>query len=226
MDDRVAGWFLALAIGASLILIARRDARLYAVAAVAFLLLYVIALAMATWLIAAPWRPLVPAIAAAAVWLVIQPLFALGRLRREEVGLIPPRPGSLSPALAVTAAAVAANTLIIYARGPDPLPVSATLVGAVVIAALMEELVMRGAILALADRAAPPRWRLAGAPIGTGGLLVTAAFVALHGLRPGLLLGVAPAAILYLWLRARSGSLLPPMLAHVLWNLSVVLLHR
>jgi len=226
MDNRIAGWLLALAIGVSLVLIARRDARPYAVAAVALLLLYVVALAMATWLIAAPWRPLLPAIAAAAVWLAIQPLLALGRLRREEVGLVPPRPGSLSPVLAVTAAAVAANALVIYARGPDPMPVTATLVSAVVIAALMEELVMRGAILALADRAAPPRWLLAGAPIGTGGLLVTTAFVALHGLRPGLLLGVAPAAMLYLWLRARSGSLLPPLLAHVLWNLSVVLLHR
>jgi len=32
--------------------------------------------------------------------------------------------------------------------------------------------------------------------------------------------------VLYLWLRARSGSLLAPMAAHVGWNLSVVLLHR
>ena len=55
--------------------------------------------------------------------------------------------------------------------------------------------------------------------------MVTAAFVLLHGVRPGLLFGVAPAALLYLWLRARSGSLAPPIIAHSLWNLSVVLLH-
>ena len=55
---------------------------------------------------------------------------------------------------------------------------------------------------------------------------MTAAFVALHGMRPGLLLGVLPAALLYLWLRARSGSLAPPIVAHSLWNLSVVLLNR
>jgi len=84
---------------------------------------------------------------------------------------------------------------------------------------------MRGALLALADRASPPRWYLWGAPVGLGGLVITASFIALHGLRPGLLLGVAPAAMLYLWLRARTGSLAPPILAHVLWNGSVILLH-
>jgi membrane protease YdiL (CAAX protease family) len=89
----------------------------------------------------------------------------------------------------------------------------------------MEELVMRGALLALAYRASPPRWTLWGAPIGWGGLVITAAFVALHGLRPGLLLGVAPAAMLYLWLRARTASLAPPIVAHLLWNGSVLLLH-
>jgi membrane protease YdiL (CAAX protease family) len=44
-------------------------------------------------------------------------------------------------------------------------------------------------------------------------------------LRPGLLLGVAPAAMLYLWLRARTDSLAPPIVAHLLWNGSVLLLH-
>ncbi|HSQ10554.1 MAG TPA: CPBP family intramembrane glutamic endopeptidase, partial [Burkholderiaceae bacterium] len=72
----------------------------------------------------------------------------------------------------------------------------------------------------------PPRWNVGGAPIGIGGLAVTAAFVALHGVRPGLLLGVAPAAIIYLWLRARTGSLLAPIAAHLLWNLSLVLMYR
>lgn len=226
MDDRVAGWLLALAIGASLVFIAGRDERPSAVGAVALLVLYVVALAMASWLLGGAWRAFAPAIAAGAVWLAVQPLLALDRLRRDEIGLVPPRPGSVGPALAVTAAALVAHGLVIMARGADPVPVSAALVVAVVVAALVEELVMRGVILALADRAAPPRWTLWGASIGIGGLVVTAAFIALHGLRPGMLLGVVPAAMLYLWLRARTGSLLPPMVAHLLWNLSVVLLHR
>jgi membrane protease YdiL (CAAX protease family) len=42
---------------------------------------------------------------------------------------------------------------------------------------------------------------------------------------PGLLAGVLPAALLYLWLRARSGSLVLPILVHNLWNLSVYAAH-
>jgi membrane protease YdiL (CAAX protease family) len=57
-------------------------------------------------------------------------------------------------------------------------------------------------------------------------VLLTLAFIALHGLRPGMLLGIAPAAFLYLWLRARTGSLLWPIAAHVAWNLAVIVVHR
>ena len=83
----------------------------------------------------------------------------------------------------------------------------------------------RGVLLALLDRALPQRWRIAGAYIGWGGLALTASFIALHGLRPGLLLGVVPAALLYLWLRERTGSLLAPIAAHLAWNGSVLLVH-
>jgi hypothetical protein len=126
----------------------------------------------------------------------------------------------------VTVIALALNAVIVGLRGPAAMSVFGTLMLAVVLTAMMEELVFRGVILALADRAHPPRWKLWSAPIGIGGLAVTVVFVALHGVRPGLLLGVAPAAILYLWLRARTGSLLAPIAAHLLWNLSVVLMHR
>ncbi len=226
MNDGIAGWLLALAISAALIPWARREQRPAAVGAFALLLLYVVALAVAGWLLDPDWRPWAPAIAAAAVWLAFQPLLAVGRLTRAEVGLVPLRPGSARPAFAVTAIAVVLNAFIVGLRGPAAMSVAGPLLLAVVLAAMVEELVFRGVILALADRAHPPRWNLWGAPIGLGGLAVTAAFVALHGVRPGLLLGVVPAAILYLWLRARTGSLLAPIAAHVLWNLSVVLMHR
>jgi membrane protease YdiL (CAAX protease family) len=226
VDDRIAGWFLALAISTTLVVLAERDRRADAVGAVALLLLFVVTLAVASWLLAPEWRPWAPAAAAAAVWLAVQPLLGLGRLSREEIGQVAPRPGSLRPALAVTLVALLANAAIITTRGPAAVAVTTTLVIAVIVAAIIEELVMRGLVLALADRACPPRWSLWGARIGVGGVIVTAAFIVLHGVRPGMLLGVAPAAMLYLWLRARSGSLLPPIVAHVLWNLSVVLLQR
>lgn len=92
-----------------------------------------------------------------------------------------------------------------------------------------EEIAFRGVLLALADRIFVARRDVFGAPIGKGGVLVTLLFVLLHVSElktvPGLLLGVLPAAVLYLWLRARSGSLVLPILVHNLWNLSVYAAH-
>lgn len=226
MDDRVAGWLVAAAISAALIVLSDRERRGYAVGMVALLVLYLAVLANATLLAAPGWRPWAPAIAAGAVWLAVQPLLALGRLRRQDIGLVPAARGSAGPAILVTAAVLAVHAAVILARGAESIALPASIVLAVLVAAVVEELVLRGVLLALADRASPPRWQVWGAPIGVGGLVVTAAFVALHGLRPALLLGVVPAAMLYLWLRARTGSLLPPIVAHLLWNLSVVLLYR
>ena len=93
---------------------------------------------------------------------------------------------------------------------------------------LVEETVFRGVLLALAERAVATRhagWDVMGARIGWGGLLVTLAFLALHGISLGTVLGVLPAALLYLWLRHRTGSLLLPIVAHNLWNLSVYAAH-
>jgi membrane protease YdiL (CAAX protease family) len=225
MDDRAAGWLLAAALGILLVALVPRERRAWALAAAALLLLYALVLAAATWLLPAGAALWSPAIAAVAVWLVVQPLLALRRLDRADVGLVPPVAGSLGVAAVVTAGVLLINAAVITVRGPPSLGPGVAVAAAVTLAAVMEELVMRGAVLALADRALPPRWTIAGARIGLGGVLVTSIFVALHGLRPGLLLGVLPAALLYLWLRARTGSLAPPIAAHILWNLSVVLLH-
>jgi membrane protease YdiL (CAAX protease family) len=226
VTDTIAGWLLALAIGALLVPFAARGSRSAAVGCWALLLLYVVALAVADWLLDPHWRPSAPALAALAVWLAIQPLRSFGSLTAESLGLVPPRPDSVRPAAIVTCAAIALNLLVLAGRGLDPLVVSTSTMVAVMVAAIVEELVMRGVLLSLADQAIPPRWRLWGARIGPGGLLLTGAFVALHGARPGVLLGVAPAALLYLWLRARTGSLVAPIIAHLLWNLSVIMLHR
>ena len=225
MADQAAGWWLALAIAGLLWPLSTPGRRPFATALVALLLLYLVALAMADSLLETALRPWSAAIAAAAVWLVMQPLLALGRVSYAELGLRPPRPGSLRPAALVTLLALITNAVVVVLRGAPAVGIASVLVSASLIAAVMEELVMRGALLALADRASPPRWYIWGAPVGLGGLVITASFIALHGLRPGLLLGVAPAAMLYLWLRARTGSLAPPILAHVLWNGSVILLH-
>lgn len=90
---------------------------------------------------------------------------------------------------------------------------------------LVEETAFRGVLLALADRAFPARRDVFGAPIGWGGAIVTLSFFAAHDVSLGTLIGVLPAALLYLWLRARTGSLLVPIVVHNLWNLSVYAAH-
>lgn len=222
--DLLAGG-LALAVTGLLWPLSPRDQRNAASAVVALLLLYLVVLTVSTALLPRGLQPWSSALAAAAVWLVIQPLLALGRVAPAELGLAAPRAGSLLPAAGVTLLAVAVQAGVILLRDAPPIGVTSTLAFAAMVAAVMEELVMRGALLAFADRASGPRWMLAGAPIGAGGLVVTAAFILLHGLRPGLLLGVAPAALLYLWLRARTDSLAPPIAAHLLWNATVLALY-
>jgi membrane protease YdiL (CAAX protease family) len=224
IGDSASGW-LALAVAGLLWPLSSAGRRSDATAVVALLLLYLVVLAVAVALLEPVLQPWSPAIAAAAVWLTVQPLLGLGKLSSAELGLAPPRPGSLGPAVWVMLLALAVNAGVMLLRGVGSIGVTIPLALAALVAAVMEELVMRGVLLAFADRACEPRWNIAGAPIGAGGLGVTAAFILLHGLRPGLLLGVAPAALLYLWLRARTGSLALPIAAHVLWNGSVLALH-
>jgi len=133
---------------------------------------------------------------------------------------------SLPPALAVMAVALALNHLAMSfssfrlpAVSLETWAYQATLPG------LVEETLFRGVLLALADRAFSARKRLFGTPLGWGAVVVTLVFLALHGVRVGTLFGVLPAALLFLWLRARTGSLLLPIAAHNLWNLSVHAAH-
>lgn len=90
-----------------------------------------------------------------------------------------------------------------------------------------EELFYRGVLLLALNEAFRPRWRVWGATIGWGGILSTVAFGLIHAMsyRAGavgfdvasfLMTGV-PALVL-LWIRARTGSLLAPVLAHNVVN--------
>ena len=220
-----AGWGVALAVLIVASFAAHGEGRMWARRAVALLALYLIALALAGWLLPPSWAPWGSVLAAFAVLLTAQPFMALGVLSRAEVGLNAPRAGSTRVVLIAIGLALLLNVVVMLLRGAAPVRLAAGTVVAVLVAAVLEELVFRGVLLALLDRALPQRWRIAGAYIGWGGVALTASFIALHGLRPGLLLGVVPAALLYLWLRERTGSLLAPIAAHVAWNLSVLLVH-
>lgn len=221
----LAGWGVALAVLIVASFAARAEGRIWARRAVALLALYLIALALAGWLLPASWAAWGSAVAAFAVLLTAQPFIALGVLQPAEIGLTAPRPGTMRVVVIAIGLALLLNVVVMIVRGAAPVRVAGTTAAAVLVAAVLEELVFRGVLLALLDRALPQRWRIAGAYIGWGGVALTLSFVALHGLRPGLLLGVLPAALLYLWLRERTGSLLAPIAAHLAWNGSVLLVH-
>jgi membrane protease YdiL (CAAX protease family) len=220
-----SGWIAAVLLTGVLLLFADADRRRWAARMLALLLVYLAAFWLATAIVPPTHTGIAALAAGAAVLLAVQPLIALGLVDRTEIGLAPPRAGSAAPALIAIVLGVAFNVLVMMQREPLPLQVAG--IASVLLAApLIEEFVFRGVLLALADRASPPRWNVLGARIGAGGVLLTLAFIALHGLRPGMLLGIAPAALLYLWLRARTGSLLWPIAAHVAWNLAVIVVHR
>lgn len=219
------GWIAAVLLLGLLVVFAGDDRRRWAARALALLLVYLATFWLATAIVPPPQAGLAALAAGAAVLLAIQPLIAIGLVDRAELGLAPPAAGSTAPALTAIALAVAINVVLMRQR--DPVPMQVTDLALLLAAApLIEEFVFRGVLLALADRASPPRLNVLGARIGAGGVLLTIAFIALHGMRPGMLLGIAPAAFIYLWLRARTGSLLWPIAAHVAWNLAVILVHR
>jgi membrane protease YdiL (CAAX protease family) len=163
---------------------------------------------------------------AALLWLAAL-LVRAGVLRWRDMGFTTvQRPGSAPVVLLVAGVALGLN-YVATSFSPFRLthvPLETWLYQSSV-PGLVEETAFRGVLLALADRIHPPRINLAGAPVGWGGALVTLVFVAAHGVSVGTLTGVLPAALLYLWLRARSGSLLAPIVAHNAWNVTVYAAH-
>jgi membrane protease YdiL (CAAX protease family) len=226
------GWLAVAILAALLPLAAWRDAarRGYALAAVAGLLLF-LSLREVPLLVPGPrwlgehWNWSGSLLAVAGVLLLAATLVRHG-LRWSDFGLtLAQRSGSSGPAVLVTLAALLLN-LLLMAGSSFRLPAVSveTWLFQASMPGVVEETVFRGVLLALAERALAPRWpcwNLGGAPIGPGGLWVTLLFVALHDPSVHTLTGVLPAALLYLWLRARTGSLVAPILAHNAWNLSV-----
>lgn len=224
----------ALAVAAALLgpAFADRRRRAYAIAFVSALALYFGLTALPASLpgerlIGNRWNWAGGALATAGMLALAAVLVRRAGFAWHEFGLTwSQRPGSL-PAAAFVAVAVlalnyAAMTLSRFRLPGVPLETwlyQATLPG------LAEEIAFRGVLLALADRAFAAHRTIGGAPLGWGGVTVTASFFAAHDLSLGAALGVLPAAVLYLWLRARTGSLVLPVVVHNAWNLSVYAAH-
>jgi membrane protease YdiL (CAAX protease family) len=112
--------------------------------------------------------------------------------------------------------AVACLIVQLYGGAGGEPPTAAVWVGVVVLAPLGEEWLCRGAAWRAATVLAPPRTAL---------LLTAILFAFLHGLGGGYLLELPHrfvAGLLFGWLRWRSGSLLPGVVAHALHNLAAV----
>ncbi len=225
---------LALAVAVALLApaLADRRRRAYAIAYAAALALYFGLTALPASmpgerLLGDRWNWAGGLLAAAGMLALGAMLVRRAGLTWREFGLTwAQRPGSLRAVALVAVPVLAANymamTLSRFRLPGVPLETwlyQATLPG------LVEEIAFRGVLLALADRAFAARWTLGGAPLGWGGVVVTASFFAAHNLSLGTAFGVLPAALLYLWLRARTGSLVWPVVVHNAWNLSVYAAH-
>ena len=163
--------------------------------------------------------------------LALAGMLALAAALSRRAGLAPremgfARPGNLGAAALVGATALLASypLHVITAGRIEPIPAQTWLFVATM-PGLVEEIAFRGVLLAAAERAAPATRFIAGVPVTLGAALLTAAFVGLHGFGVGVLVSVLPGALLYLWLRLRTGSLLLPIVAHNLWNLTVLAAH-
>ena len=163
--------------------------------------------------------------------LALAGMLALAALLVRRAGLAPRELGLAGPAnLGVAVRVCAAALLVSYplhvitAGRIEPIPARTWLFVATM-PGLAEEVAFRGVLLAAAERAAPAARLVAGVPVSLGAALLTAAFVGLHGFGVGMLVSVLPGALLYLWLRLRTGSLLVPIVAHNLWNLTVLAAH-
>jgi membrane protease YdiL (CAAX protease family) len=142
----------------------------------------------------------------------------------REIGFA--RPSGVGVAIRVGAAALLLSyPLHVITRGAVEEFPAATWLFVATMPGLAEEVAFRGVLLAAAERAAPAARRVAGVPVSIGAALLTATFVGLHGFGPGTLVSVLPGALLYLWLRLRTGSLIAPVIAHNLWNLTVLAAH-
>jgi membrane protease YdiL (CAAX protease family) len=100
--------------------------------------------------------------------------------------------------------------------------------GQLVVIALPEEAFFRGFLQTSLDRAFPPRWRILGADLGLGWIAAAAIFAVGHLLtiRHPARLAVFFPALVFGWLRARTGGIGAPVLFHASCNLFSAMLMR
>jgi membrane protease YdiL (CAAX protease family) len=107
-----------------------------------------------------------------------------------------------------------------FALTPRLTDVANEIVGQVVIIALPEEAFYRGYLQSRLDDVWPPRFKIAGAPLGPGILVASVIFALGHlaTIHAPARLAVFFPALLFGWLRARTGGVGAPIVYHALCN--------
>jgi membrane protease YdiL (CAAX protease family) len=157
---------------------------------------------------------------------LVFPMFALGFAGWQALACRVPAIAWLAPGPCGAAGGVGALISRFAPRLPSGMARMAA--AEVLVVALPEELFFRGYVQGRLAEAWPARARLFGAPVG-GALVAAAALFALCHLavqgNPATLAVFFP-GLLFGWLRARTGSILPGTLFHALCNLYIETLHR
>lgn len=150
-------------------------------------------------------------------------------LRWRDVGVTRPGPGSWLPALAICAPVVA--LAVAGGGGETRGSLTEALLFQATMPGLEEELVFRGILWALVDRALPGRRTLWGAPVGWALVVTTVLFGVVHGVvvddqltvtfQPALIVFTGVLGFAFGWLRARTGSILPAIVLHNVVNVAI-----
>lgn len=155
----------------------------------------------------------------------------LGRklFTREELGLtFRQRPGTGRAVLfGIIPFFILLDATVLYFAQHD-VPSAETIAFQLTLPGITEELAYRGLLLALFDRMFPPTRTILGAKIGYGAVVTSLLFFAVHAISidRSLHLAFNPlngasaliGSFVGVWIRARSGSLIIPILAHNLSN--------
>lgn len=137
-------------------------------------------------------------------------------------------PGSLRPTLLLLAVVVFLETpMLWFVIGAEQVSIEDHLFQ-LTLPGLDEELMFRGVLLVLLERALPPKHTLAGARFGWAALTTAVLFGAVHTVQVQRdwsiqfywFAGALPAAgaLIFIWMRTRTGSLVIPIILHNLMN--------
>ncbi|HKC60582.1 MAG TPA: CPBP family intramembrane glutamic endopeptidase [Myxococcales bacterium] len=113
-----------------------------------------------------------------------------------------------------------------FRLGPQPWDLAGRIAGNAAVA-FSEEFFYRGYVTLRLEERWPPSMRILGAPVGRAAVLAAALFAAGHLLEPApWRLAVFFPALVFAWLRARTGTIVGAAICHFVFNVWLLLLER